>query len=266
MVDLPAPERPVNHSTRGFWPFMARAPSLSTSSACQWMFCAAAQGEVQHARAHRAVGDPVDEDEAAEVAVLRIGIEGDRRSRLRLQTPISLSSRRLAASVLQGVHVDLVLGLGDLGRDRAGRASAGRAGPAAAARRRIQTVASNWSATSGGLPAAASTSPRETSISSASASASPTGRRRPRRRSPSLVTMRATVLRGPAGHGTASPGRTRPARRAGEAAEVEVRPVHPLHRQAERRFARGRPRLGRLQPAHQRRAGYQGAIGGDSAR
>ena len=28
MVDLPAPDRPVNHSTHGFWPFSARARRL----------------------------------------------------------------------------------------------------------------------------------------------------------------------------------------------------------------------------------------------
>ena len=40
IVDLPAPERPVNHSTRGFWPFAVARAALWTSTACQWMLCA----------------------------------------------------------------------------------------------------------------------------------------------------------------------------------------------------------------------------------
>ena len=40
MVDLPAPERPVNHSTAGRWFLAAARVALLTSSACQWMFCA----------------------------------------------------------------------------------------------------------------------------------------------------------------------------------------------------------------------------------
>jgi bifunctional enzyme CysN/CysC len=39
MVDLPAPERPVNHSTLGLCPSKAARLSLCTSSACQWMLC-----------------------------------------------------------------------------------------------------------------------------------------------------------------------------------------------------------------------------------
>ena len=38
MVDLPDPDRPVNHSTTGFWPLALARWDLSTSSACQWMF------------------------------------------------------------------------------------------------------------------------------------------------------------------------------------------------------------------------------------
>ena len=35
MVDLPAPDRPVSHSTAGCWPFNAARDFLFTSSACQ---------------------------------------------------------------------------------------------------------------------------------------------------------------------------------------------------------------------------------------
>ena len=37
MVDLPAPDRPVNHSTAGCWPFISERAALSTSSWCQTM-------------------------------------------------------------------------------------------------------------------------------------------------------------------------------------------------------------------------------------
>ena len=39
------------------------------------------QGEVQQPGADRVVGQPVDDDEAAHVPVLRVGVEGDGRSR-----------------------------------------------------------------------------------------------------------------------------------------------------------------------------------------
>ena len=56
MVDLPAPDRPVNHSTAGLWRFSAaRARLVVTSSACQWMLVRAAQREVDHAGADRRV-------------------------------------------------------------------------------------------------------------------------------------------------------------------------------------------------------------------
>ena len=38
MVDLPEPDRPVNQSTTGFWPFIAALAPLLTSIDCQWMF------------------------------------------------------------------------------------------------------------------------------------------------------------------------------------------------------------------------------------
>ena len=36
MVDLPEPDRPVNHSTRAVWPFCAACASRVTSIDCQW--------------------------------------------------------------------------------------------------------------------------------------------------------------------------------------------------------------------------------------
>ena len=81
---------------------------------------AAAQSKVQHAGRHRAVGDPVDEDEAAEVAVLGIGIKGDGGVEGEVADPDLVELQPLGGQVLHGVDVDLVLGLGDRGADGAG--------------------------------------------------------------------------------------------------------------------------------------------------
>ena len=120
----------------------------------------------------------------------------------------------------------------------------------------IQTsAASNWSATPGRSDGAAMMSPRLQSISSASASvmAWPATARS---RSPSIVTMRLTVLSRPDGSTrTLSPRATDAAHdRAGEAAEVEVRAIHPLHRQAERPVPRLVLDVDGLEVPHQRRA------------
>ncbi|MCY1523097.1 hypothetical protein D9M68_579820 [compost metagenome] len=40
MVDLPAPDSPVNQTTRGDWCLSAAWARRSTSMACQWTFCA----------------------------------------------------------------------------------------------------------------------------------------------------------------------------------------------------------------------------------
>ena len=40
IVDLPAPDRPVNHSTLGFWPLAAARAALSTSTVCHFRFAA----------------------------------------------------------------------------------------------------------------------------------------------------------------------------------------------------------------------------------
>ena len=77
MVDLPEPDRPVNHSTAGFWPLSSARACLFTSSACQWTLVARLQAEIDHAGADRGVGEAVDQDEAARVAVVAIGIEGE---------------------------------------------------------------------------------------------------------------------------------------------------------------------------------------------
>jgi hypothetical protein len=68
MVDLPEPESPVNHSTRGFWFLSAACASRLMSSRLPMDILRAPQREVQHARRHGAVGDLVDQDEPAQRA------------------------------------------------------------------------------------------------------------------------------------------------------------------------------------------------------
>ena len=126
----------------------------------------------------------------------------------------------------------------------------------------IQTiVASNWSATAGGELVQASTSPRLTSISSSSVSVTDCPATA-RSRSPSNVTMRATRLSRPDGSTAQLLARAHHAARdrAGEAAEIEVGAVDPLHRQPERLVLQSVLDLDRLEIVHQRRAVIPGHV------
>ena len=158
MVDLPAPDRPVNHSTRRLLALAARrAPPCRRRRACQWMLCARRSAKCSMPGADRVVGQPVDEDEAAGVAVVGVGIERRSAGRGEVADADLVELERLGREVLEGVDVDLVLGLGDRGADAcARRSSSGRGGPAASAPRPSRRAcASNWSATSAGASAAA---------------------------------------------------------------------------------------------------------------
>ncbi len=111
-------------------------------------------------------------------------------------------------------------------------------------------------------------SPREQSTSSSSVKVTDWPATA-RGRSPSLVTIRAIRLSRPEGRmRTRSPGRAvAGSDLAGEAAEVEVGPVDPLHRQAQRpRLQPGLVDLDGFQVLHQRRTAVPGrrrAGGGD---
>ena len=119
MVDLPEPDRPVNHSTAGCWPFSAARAALSTSSACQWMLVARRRPKCDHAGADRRVGVAVDQDEGAGVAVVahRDRTRPARRSRF---AEADLVERRasVAARCVERVDVDLVLERRDRGGHR----------------------------------------------------------------------------------------------------------------------------------------------------
>ena len=232
----------MNHSTAGFWCLSAarasRVDGRAPAGGCWWR---GAGRERSCPPPTVSLVSAVDQDEGRRSrGSPRRGRRRPARSAARLQKPISLSASVLAASLLERVDVDAVLELGDRGRRRcACRSSADRSGRAAAARRSSRSdAAANWSATSGRAAGGASTSPRATSISSASVSvtASPASASSS---SPSAVTMpvdRADAARRGDDDRVAALHRAA-GDRAGEAAEIEVRAVDPLHRQAERRAA-----------------------------
>ena len=113
----------------------------------------AAQREVEHPGADRLVGEPVDQDEAAGVAVLVVGVEGDRPVELEVAdadlVELAASSAARCSSVLTlTLYLSGAIVAGDgAGADLAsGSCVRGSIGSSA-----IQTiVASNWSATLGG--------------------------------------------------------------------------------------------------------------------
>jgi hypothetical protein len=88
----------------------------------------AAQREVDQPGTDRFVGQPVDQDEAASVLVLLIGIEGDRLLEADIADPDLVQLQRLGREMLQRVDVDLVLDGRDVGADRT-RADLHQIGP-----------------------------------------------------------------------------------------------------------------------------------------
>ncbi len=79
-----------------------------------------AQGEVQQPGGDGGVGEPVDEDEAAHVAVLDVGVERDRSVEAEVADADLVELEGPGRGVLQRGDVDLVLGVGHCGGDRAG--------------------------------------------------------------------------------------------------------------------------------------------------
>ena len=200
MVDLPAPERPVSHSTQARCPFWRARTCLSTSSACQCTFCERRSAKLIRPAPTVLVAQPVDEDEAAERAVVGVRLERDRPVELQLAHADVVQLEPLGRQLLQGVDVDLVLQRRD-GRRHGARAgsSSGTRVPAASAPR----ASTRWSPRTGWRPAAVSpaaamTSPRLTSISDVRVSVTDWPATA-RGRSPSAVTMRATWLSRPEG-------------------------------------------------------------------
>ncbi len=70
--------------------------------------------ELDHAGADRRIGEAVDDDEAAGVAILAIGIERDRFRGREIAIADLVELERPRRNVLQRIHIDLVLEGGDL--------------------------------------------------------------------------------------------------------------------------------------------------------
>ena len=75
----------------------------------------APQGEVDEPGADGAVGHPVDDDEPTRVPVLRIRVEGDGPVEVQVGHADLVERQRASRHVLEGVDVDLILGLVDRG-------------------------------------------------------------------------------------------------------------------------------------------------------
>src|SRR4051812_16219625 len=69
----------------------------------------AAQREVQHARADGLIGEAIDDDKAAGVAVMRIRIERDRLVELELANADFVQLELLRRDMLERIHIDPVL-------------------------------------------------------------------------------------------------------------------------------------------------------------
>ena len=78
IVDLPDPDRPVNHTTAGPWSFWPARAALSTFTSCQWMLCERRSAKCSRPGTDGDVGQLVDDDEATGVAVDVVGVERDR--------------------------------------------------------------------------------------------------------------------------------------------------------------------------------------------
>ncbi len=121
---------------RGLLVFQRRARLLGDGEVLVVDVGGAAQREVDQARARGGVGGAVDQDEGAGVAVLGVGVEGDRRRGGEVAEADLVQPQRLGGIVLQRVDVDPVLQIRDRdGHELRRRSSSGRSGRAAAAPR-----------------------------------------------------------------------------------------------------------------------------------
>ena len=191
MVDLPAPGRPVSHSTRGRWFLSVARASRSTVKVCGTTLCARRSAWRTRPGGDGVPADPLDEQEAA-------GVPAERRTgraapgcrwRSRPGRCRSSSSVRAAISSPETTSRRLRIAVTTAGHRRASRRAAGRTGRAAARpprsrpgrRRRRSPVAGTASSA---RPSAGATirSPRVTSVSVVEGRGRRPGRRRPARR------------------------------------------------------------------------------------
>ena len=130
IVDLPAPERPVNHRIAGRWCLIAACASRSTVRSWRWMLVARRRPWAIIPAAAVSLVDAVDQDEGAGLAVLDVGVEGDRRRGGEIAEADLVERQRLRRQLVEIVDVDAVLELGHRGgrRPRADLHQIGAAG------------------------------------------------------------------------------------------------------------------------------------------
>ena len=221
-----------------------------------------AQGEVQGAGGDGVVALPVDQDEAAQRVVLRVGHEGHRLLQAEIAVTDLVELQALGGQVLLGVHVDPVLDLADAGGHGA-RADLQPVGPARQQGRvahpqhmRGELVGHRrWIAGRGDHVA--------------TADVDLVGQGQGHRLAGEGACDLAVRAQHP-GHGGAARRRQHHHRiarrhlaggnRAGETAEVLVGPVDPLHRQAQAAGRFAAVHLHRLQVLQQRRPGVPGRV------
>ena len=109
MVDLPAPDRPVNHSTLGFCEFCRARETPVDVDGLPMDVLRTAQREIKHAGTDGAVSQSVDQDESAQRRILRIGIERNRQIKLELADANVVEFQALGRLLLERIDIDLVL-------------------------------------------------------------------------------------------------------------------------------------------------------------
>ena len=120
MVDLPAPDEAGEPQHPGR---LALDPRMGLAADIERLpldVARAAKREVDHPRRRRGVGQFVDQDEAAERAVVRKRLEHDRAVGIDLGDADLVELERARREMLEAVDVDPVLGRLDGGRDGLG--------------------------------------------------------------------------------------------------------------------------------------------------
>ena len=101
IVDLPEPDRPVSHTTPGRWLFSLGAGRLVDPDVLPVDVVRAPQREVQQAGTDRVLGELVDDDEPAGVAVVGVRVERDRAIEAEVADADLVELERVGGEVLE---------------------------------------------------------------------------------------------------------------------------------------------------------------------
>ena len=117
MVDLPAPDRPVNQRIAGFWCLSRACASRVTVRPCRWTLVARRSPWAIMPAPAVALVMPVDQDERAGVAVVGVGVPGDRHGGREIAEADLVEVEPLGGELVEIVDVEPMLEFGDGGRD-----------------------------------------------------------------------------------------------------------------------------------------------------